>query len=177
MIKKLSFAKKVFLTTSTVFITGLNYSCSTILDLAKASFQNPKIGFSSFNYTGTESSKLKFNLILNVENPNTFGIKTSGIKYNLDLNSLPIINGDLNKGIEILASGKNNVEVPIDVNFPSLIQIAPSLISDPNNLKYNVYGSVNFDTPIGAVPIGWKHEDTLNVQNILNWSQILFPSK
>lgn len=177
MIKKLSFAKKVFISSMTVCISGLNYSCSNILDLAKAVFQNPKIAFNSFNYTGTDSSKVKFNLVLNVENPNTFGVKTSGVKYNLDLNSLSIINGDLNKGIEIIASGKNNVEIPIEVNFPSLIQLAPSLISDPNNLKYNVYGSVNFDTPIGAVPIGWKHEDNLNVQNILNWSQILFPTK
>jgi LEA14-like dessication related protein len=176
MIKKLSFAKKTALLISSIVIPTLSSSCSTVLDLAKSVFQNPKVGINSFNYVGTDASKIKFNLLLNVENPNTFGIKTSGINYNLDLNNSAIINGNLTKGLEIAASAKNNIEIPIDVNFQSLLQIAPSLISNPNNINYNVYGIVNFDTPIGAVPINWKHQDILNVQNILNWSQILFPT-
>lgn len=177
MIKKLSFAKKSFLLTSTFFITAVSSSCSTVLDIAKAAFQTPKVSINSFNYVGAEPSKIKFNLLLNVENPNAIGIKTSGLNYNLDLNNSAILNGDFTKGVDIAANAKNTIEIPIDVNFQSLLQIAPSLISDPNNLKYNVYGNVNFDTPIGALPINWKHQDNLNIQNLINWSQVLFGSQ
>lgn len=177
MIKKLSFAKKSVLMGSAFLITGISSSCSTVLDIAKAAFQTPKVGINSFSYAGYEPSKLKFNLLLNVENPNSIGIKTSGLKYNLDLNNSAILNGDFTKGVDIAANTKNTIEIPIDVNFQSLLQIAPSLISDPNNLNYNVYGTVNFDTPIGALPINWKHQDKLNIQNIINWSQVLFGSQ
>lgn len=172
MIKKLSFAKKYSLLAVAVGVAFLSTSCSTLLDIAKISFQQPKVGINSFSYTGADSQKVKFNLLLNIDNPNAIGIKTSGINYNLDLNNAGVINGNLSKGLEIAANGKNNIEIPIDVNFQNLLQIAPSLISNPNNLDYKVYGTISFDTPIGPIPINWQKQDKVSIQQLLTLPQI-----
>ncbi|RZL39529.1 MAG: hypothetical protein EOP00_27735 [Pedobacter sp.] len=169
MTKSLKFLKKATLLSSAFLVA----SCSSLLDLAKSSFQTPKVSINSFSFAGADSQKIGFKLLLDVNNPNAIGIKTSGIDYNLNLNNADIVAGVLSKGVDLSANTTNTIEVPIEFNFQKILQIAPSLLRDPNNLNYKVYGTVNVDTPIGALPLSWRQEDKLNVQQLLTIPQLL----
>ncbi len=164
--------KKSFRVTGFILLTLLMISfitsCQTALDLLKVVFEKPKVTIKSFGLADANTDHISFNLILNIDNPNSVGIKTSGIDYNLDINQKDVINGILKNGINIQANGASDVEVPIQVNFQKLIQVVPSVLRDVNNVNYKVFGVINFDTPIGSVPINWQKEDKLDLPKLLN---------
>jgi LEA14-like dessication related protein len=157
-ILKLIALSGVVLTTST--------SCGAAGDILKNIFQQPKVSIQSFGLDDASTERLNFKAVLNVDNPNSFGLKTSDVDYNLDINNADIIKGVLANGINISAQNTSTVEIPIQVNFQKLFAALPSIIQDINNLNYKVYGTVNFNTPIGKVPISWQKEDKLNIGNI-----------
>jgi LEA14-like dessication related protein len=148
------------------FILTMSTSCDVAGALLQQVFKTPTVSIKSFSLGNYNLEKFTFNLALDVDNPNGVGIKTSNLDYNLDLNSVNIIKGVLNNGIDISAKKVSTVEVPIEINFQKVIQALPSILTDINNLNYNVYGTVNFNTPIGIVPINWKKEDKLNVPKL-----------
>ena len=170
MKKSLNFFRKTALVSSALLVT----SCSTLLDLVKTSFQLPKVNINSFAYNGVNAQKISFKLLMNVNNPNAIGIKTSGLDYNLNLNNADIIAGNLSNGLDISANGSSNLEIPIEFDFQKMLQIAPSILSNPNNLNYKVFGALNFNTPVGNVPINWRKEDKLDVQQLLSIIPQLF---
>ncbi len=147
-------------------------SCSTVLDLLQTAFKNPEISIKSFNFSDANFQKVGFKLLLDIKNPNSVGIKTSNINYNLNLNKSDIISGILNNGVDIGSQKTSSIEIPIDVNFQQLLQAAPSIINNPSKIDYNVSGAVNFNTPIGVVPINWQKADKLDLQQITNLLQI-----
>ncbi len=166
MKKSLNFLKKSALVSVSVLVTSCS-AVSTILDIVKTTFQLPKVNVSSFDYGGVTGQKLSFKLLMNVDNPNSIGIKTSGMDYNLNLNNSDIINGNLLNGLDISASGKSNLEIPIEIDFQKILQILPSIVSNPNNIDYKVFGTLSFNTPIGNIPVNWRKEDKVNVQDLL----------
>jgi LEA14-like dessication related protein len=159
--------KKIFLfIILSGFVVSLTSSCGTAGDILKAIFEKPKVSIKSFGLDNANTESINFKLVLNVDNPNAIGIKTSNVDYNLDINNAGIIKGVLNNGIDIGAKNTSEVDIPIQVNFQKLITALPSIIQNFNNLNYNVYGTIGFDTPIGSVPINWKNEGKLDIGNI-----------
>lgn len=127
------------------------------------SFQNPKVSIKSFNLDNATLQEIKFKVTLAIENPNSVGIKTSNIEYNLELAKTKIISGNLEKGVELLPKKTVDVEIPITVDSLKLLSAVPSIATNLSDLDYSVYGVVNFDTPVGKVPLNWKKEDKINL--------------
>lgn len=149
-------------------------SCSTLTSLLGGSqntipsFQQPKLSIKSFAVGDVSVQEVNFKLTLNVENPNSVGIKTSDVAYNLDLAGTNIIKGSLTDGIEIKANTTTEMDVPLKVTTQSLLELAPKLIANITNLDYKAYGTVNFDTPVGKLPLNWEKQDKINLTSLLS---------
>jgi len=158
--------KKFSLILLSASVLTVSTSCGTAGDILKLIFEQPKVSIKSFGVTDASLDRIKFNLALNVDNPNAVGLKTSDIDYNLNINNSEIIKGILNNGIDIAAKNTSSLDVPIEINFQKLLTVAPSILTNFNNLDYKVFGAVKFDTPIGKVPINWNQEGKLDFSTI-----------
>lgn len=149
-------------------------SCSTLTSLlggsqnAIPSFQQPKLSIKSFALGDVNIQEVNFKLTLNVENPNSVAIKTSDVAYNLDLAGTNIIKGSLTNGIDIKANSTTEMDIPLKVTTQSLLELAPKLIASITNLDYKAYGTINFDTPIGKLPLNWEKQDKINLTSLLS---------
>lgn len=126
-------------------------------------FQQPTINIKSFNVEGASLQEIVFKVTLTIENKNNFSIKTSNIDYNLDIAGAKIVNGSLVNGIDLPAQKSIDIDLPIKVDTQKLLTAVPNIITKLSELDYAVYGTVNFDTPVGKVPLNWKKEDKINL--------------
>lgn len=168
------FSKTIVLAISSLLFITTVPSCSTLTSfLGKTadtvtSFQQPKLSFKSIAVGDVNIQEVNFKVVLNVENPNSVGIKTSDVLYNLDLAGTSLIKGSLSNGIEIKEKSTTEVELPLKVTTQSLLEVAPKLISNLADVTYKAHGTVNFDTPVGKMPINWEKEDKINLTSLLS---------
>lgn len=150
---------------SVTTLTACDNAGSALGGIAQSAqnFQQPKISIKSFNVDGANLQEILFKVTLSVENENNFSIKTSNIDYNLDIAGAKIFNGSLVNGIDLPAKKATEIELPIKVDTQKLLTAVPNIITKLSELDYAVYGTVNFDTPIGKVPLNWKKEDKINL--------------
>ncbi len=94
----------------------------------------------------------------NVTNPNPIGVTVQKVSYQLDLNGKKFIQGVLNKGITVKASGTAPFELPITIRFMEFYQSVQDLLKS-ERVAYDLAGTLSigpFEVPYktgGSLPV------------------------
>ena len=82
-----------------------------------------------------------------VDNPNDVNLVLDGIGYRLRLNGQPLLSGRDDRRLEIAASGRTPVDLPVTINFQDLYRVINSLHGD-RYPEYALDADLRFAVPV-----------------------------
>jgi LEA14-like dessication related protein len=102
-----------------------------------------------------------------VDNPNAVDLVLDGIGYKLRLNGQPLLDGRYDKQVQIAASGRTAVELPVTIRFEDLYRVARTLQGrkDP---EYALDADLRFAVPVlGEVTVPVTQTGKVPVDRLL----------
>jgi LEA14-like dessication related protein len=105
------------------------------------------------------STGLQVALVLDLHNPNEFGLPLDTIDWNLDLFQSPFAAGIANFGRQIPAQTNTRVDVPIGVNFVDIAAGVQQVLTN-RTIPWGVGGTCNFRLPTGPLNVDFRQSGT-----------------
>ncbi len=109
----------------------------------------PKISVYGVRLADLSLTQGKAILALRIENPNPYSIPLRGLNYNLLLNNIKVAEGDVQKNLTITGHEDRIIEVPVNIQFASLLQTLPGLVKT-RKFTYDLSGNTQF--PFLSIP-------------------------
>lgn len=139
--------------------------CAFLRKLLSDVVTPPKLHFVKADVKNVSFTGLTLETTFRVENPNGFGLDLSSLGYALEIEHHPLAKGNMNRGLEVAASGSSNITLPFTVDFSDLSQAIGAIWSKPT-VAYGVKGHFGFDTPAGPVSVPFEHKGDLPVPKL-----------
>ena len=135
-------------------ISFLFSGCGTLDQLVK----KPVVSFAGLNMVDATllDGTLLFNF--NVENPNAFPIRASGIVYKLKLNGHDFVSGNLDKGISLPARTTGALQVPVAIRYLEAFDSLADM-TRRGSAAYDLAGSVRF----GPLSVPYRTKGTIDL--------------
>ncbi len=130
--------------------------------------KTPKVSVSRLSVKNLSFTKADLELILNIDNPNAFGISLSDTEYTISLNGLESISGKSLNPIKIEEKESGTISVPVSLNFIQLGRSAYNLIKGDQPLKYTISGNSDVESTLPffkTTPYNFDRSGTVNIFN------------
>lgn len=137
----LTFAAVAAMLGAGVVATG----CST---LGRAVFKQPVIRLQDVKVTGLGISGGSLDVVLDVENPNSFALDASRLTYRVLVDTVPFATGVADQRFVVDGKARQPVHIPINFTYAGVGQASRSLLAT-GSVNYTVSGDVTVSTPIG----------------------------
>ncbi len=102
------------------------------------------------------TERIEVGMILDLFNPNDFGMPLETIDWGLRLFQSPFANGIAKFGRQIPARQSSRVEVPLGVRFADVASSVQQVVSS-RTIPWNIGGTCNFRLPTGPLAIGYQN--------------------
>ncbi len=164
--------KTSFLRTCLILFSGIYLAgCANLTQiLNQMDVQKPLVNIKSADLTALsfEAATMQFNLEIN--NPNSFGVKLAGFDYQLDINQHAFLNGDQPDKIEIGARSTSPLSVPVTLNYVHLYNAVKGLLEN-KKADYKIDFGFKFDLPVlGSTRIPVTHSGSVPLPKIPEFS-------
>lgn len=128
-----------------VLILFVLAGCSGLGTLAH--MESPTVDVTGVKLLGTSLTGADVLVQFRVDNPNDVDLVLDGIGYRLRLNGQPLLDGRYDKQVEIAASGRTAVELPVTLKFQDLYGVIRTLQGrkDP---EYALDADLRFAVPV-----------------------------
>ncbi len=103
----------------------------------------PTISVSSFSVKDISFTKADIEVELNVANPNRFGMILNQMDYNVDIDGLSAISGEVIDRIEIGENEAETIKIPASFSFANLGMAAYNALTSDDPFEYKLSGSAN----------------------------------
>ncbi|MGH1365688.1 MAG: LEA type 2 family protein [Calditrichia bacterium] len=130
-----------------LFFLALISGCSTVGALMNKNFQAPQASVSNVSISGLSFDAANLLFDINVNNPNSVGIKLSGFDYDLAINGNGFLNGINSDGLEIAAGAAKNVQIPLSISFADLYRTFQS-VQTQDSSEFALKAGLSFNVPI-----------------------------
>ena len=99
------------------------------------------------------ASAIDFDFDLGVDNPNTVGLRMSGINFDVLVNGNRLLTSQSSNGIDIPAKGYSAVHLRSRVGYSEIRNIWQQVadVIQGNRANYEVRGTAYYDTPVGRM--------------------------
>ncbi|MBO6621714.1 MAG: LEA type 2 family protein [Balneola sp.] len=128
----------------------------------------PKVSVSRLSVKNLSFTKADLELILNIDNPNAFGISLRETDYTISINGLESISGKSLNPIEIKEKNSGTISVPVSLNFIQLGRSAYNLIKEDQPLEYILSGSTDVESTLPFFKTSSYNFDRSGTVNIFN---------
>lgn len=124
--------------------------CATLM----ASVEAPQLSLTNVQMLSSTLLEQRYRLTLRVNNPNAVPLPISGMSYAVKFAGVDFASGVTPNPFRIPARGEHLVDIDVSTNLlRTAQQLMTVLRSDPDNLSYELNGSVDVDLPlVGSVP-------------------------
>ena len=122
----------------------------------------PQVTVRSTNIVSVDTSGFDIELLIGVENKNSFDVSLLGYTYDLQVMAVPFSSGGLQKGALFPAGQTVDIRLPFRVHHSDLLGILKRR-PDLDRVPYSVDARLNLDTPVGELTIPLKKSDTVSV--------------
>ena len=116
--------------------------------LAAGSFKEPVVEVREFNIVGLGLSGGSVEVVLSVYNPNGYKLDALSMTYNVDVDSVKLGGGALDRRFVVNKNDSSTVRLPIQFTYAGLGAAGRSLITS-GTIDYRVHGDFTVDTPLG----------------------------
>jgi LEA14-like dessication related protein len=131
--------------------------CAEVGKVIGASFEKPRLSFESWEPREADLEGVTLALRWRVDNPNSVGLRLSGLDYRLDVEGHQAIAGSAAGGIRIPSRGSAAVDLPVRVRYADVPPLVGSLFGR-ESLAWRISGEAGLETPVGPVRIPFSHE-------------------
>lgn len=153
----------VFIALFSAAVLMLFLSCSALDAVMKDTVQKPRVSFRSAELTGLTFAEADLLFVLEIENPNSFGVHMAGFDYDFRIDEATFVSGVSEDRLEIDAGGSSMVELPVNVDYSDLFSSFSSLI-DKDESTYQIACGFTFDLPVlGRIRIPVSREGEIPV--------------
>ncbi len=153
----------VFLALLSAAALTLFLSCSALDSVMKDAVQKPRVSFTSAELTGLTFADADLLFVLEIENPNSFGVHMAGFDYDFRIDEASFVSGVSEDRLDIDAGGSSMVELPVNVTYSDLFSSFSSLI-DKDESTYQIACGITFDLPVlGRIRIPVSREGEIPV--------------
>lgn len=132
-------------------------SCSS---LTKEILKDPEVKVIDFKVTNVTLEDVAIAVQMNIKNPNPVPLKLDEVTYSLKFSGEKVTEGIFEDGVNVPASGENNVTVPFKFKYSSLGNLVTSLFNNTFTREYELDGSAKLG--IFSVPFHQKGEVRFN---------------
>jgi len=144
------------------------FSCSALDSVIRDNVQKPKVSFRSAELVGLSFSDADMLFVLEIENPNPFGVHMAGFDYDFKIDDATFVSGKKDDRLDIDAGGTSSVELPLNLIYGDLFNSFSSLV-DRDESSYEITLGFSFDLPVlGMIRIPVSREGVLPVLRIPN---------
>jgi len=112
-----------------------------------ARMEEPSVDITDVKLLRTSLTGADVLLRFEVDNPNDVDLVLDGIGYRLRLNGQPLLSGQDDRRLEISASGRTPVDLPVTINFQDLYRVIGTLRGD-RNPEYALDADLRFAVPV-----------------------------
>ncbi|MFU8806811.1 MAG: LEA type 2 family protein [Bradymonadaceae bacterium] len=98
---------------------------------------------------------LQVGLVLDLFNPNDFGLPLDTVNWNLSLFSSPFAQGLANFGRQIAANSNSRVDIPISIAFADVAASASQVLTS-RTIPWDIGGACNFRLPTGPLTVDFR---------------------
>lgn len=116
--------------------------------VGRAAFEQPTVQFKDVRINGIGLTGGQLDVVLDVHNPNRYGLSAQRLSYQVLVDSTAIGTGALSQPFEVGGRGTSEVHLPVDVQFARLGTIGRQLLSR-GVVNYRVLGDITVGTPVG----------------------------
>lgn len=128
----------------------------------------PKISASRLSVKNISFTSADLELILNIDNPNAFGVSLIDTDYTVSINGLESITGKSSEPIVIKEKNEGTITVPVSLNFIQLGRSAYNLIKGNEPLEYTISGKTEVDATLPFFEPSLYNFDRSGMVNIFN---------
>ena len=130
--------------------------CSLFMhSMEKPSAQVRDVSLSAAGFTGVRGE-----LLVDVTNPNGFGVPLSGIDWQLSIGGARAVTGTAELSQTIPAKGVAPIRTALTIDARDVAAVASALGAGARDYQVNV--KLHFSTPVGQIDVAVAHSGTLN---------------
>jgi LEA14-like dessication related protein len=134
----------------TLFVTAT--LTLALLSGCTALVQEPRVAYKDATLSGLDTSGIDVDFLLGITNPNSFDLSLLGYTYELQVQTLPLSAGDLQKTVIFPAGKETDLQVPVHLKFADLLRIIRQS-SDPDRIPCLINARLKLKTPLGDMLI------------------------
>lgn len=127
----------------------------------------PTISVANFSVKDISLTKAEIEVELNVANPNTFGMILNQLDYNVELDGLSAISGEIIERIEIGKNETETIKIPASFSFLDLGMAAYNALTSDDPFEYELSGSANIGASLPFFESSSFNFDKTGVVDIL----------
>jgi LEA14-like dessication related protein len=132
-----------------------------------ARMEPPTVDVTGVKLKGTTLAGADVLVQLRVDNPNDVNVVLDGIVYHLRLNGQPLLDGHYDRQVQIAASGRTAVELPVTIRFDDLYRVIGTL-QNRKNPEYALDADLRFAVPVlGEVTVPVTQTGKVPVDRLL----------
>src|ERR1051325_8714176 len=149
----------MLLTGACLALAAITLTLSGCSTLAKAvNIENPRYSIRNLRprvdiALPLSASSIDFDFTLGVDNPNSVGLKLSGVDFDLFLTGNQLLRSNTTQNVSIPARGFGEVNLRSRVDYQAIRNIWREMadVIQGNRAKYELRGNAYYDTPIGRM--------------------------
>ena len=136
-----------------VLLLVLLAGCSTLLNLEEPDYSLRSITTTPRIAIPLRDSTIDFNFLIEIQNPNDFGLTLDGIEVDLFLNGQQITRSVSSYNVRVPASGIGDARLHTTVDYESIRSMFNELVRavEDGEAEYGLRGKAWFKTPLGRV--------------------------
>jgi LEA14-like dessication related protein len=132
-----------------------------------AHMESPTVNVTGVKLLGTSLAGADVLVQFRVDNPNDVALVLDGITYKLRLNGEPLLDGQFDKQVQIAASDRTAVELPVTIRFADLTRVVLTL-QGKKNPEYALDADLRFAVPVlGEVTVPVTQTGKVPVDRLL----------
>ncbi len=124
--------------------------------LTKSLLKDPEVSVLNVGVTDFNFSEVTLAVLMNIKNPNPVPINLSKVDYELNVAGDMVTEGTLNEGIQVPATGENQLTLPLKFKFKSITNVLQGLLNASITKNYELKGSAQLG--IFSIPFSKKGE-------------------
>jgi LEA14-like dessication related protein len=129
---------------------------SSCASLTQDLLKDPEVKVIDFKLTNVTLEDVSVAVKMNIKNPNAIPLKLDEVSYSLKFSGNDVTEGNFKEGVNIPASGQNDVTVPLKFKYSSVSNVISSLFNNTFSKDYEIAGTAKLG--IFLIPFNKKGE-------------------
>jgi len=124
----------------------------------------PTLAIQEIHVTGLSLTGATLTLLVELENPNGFGLTVTEFTYSVYLNNRPVAQGEATEPIAIQRRSATSIPLPLKTTFQDLEKGLKSLIGS-DTVEYRIQGSLAVQSFLGRLEFPYSRTGTIDLKH------------